>query len=380
MRCAERGTSGRRLGYGGRRQGSFSICGKPLKRVKTMNDDRITFVAASHPEADERALVTTTTQTPAAVKRTVYPADEELRGRLREFIESSGGRITQASVARDCGVSRGLLSQYLAPEGNLYNGDTAAQETLFREFLRDNWTLSDTGVTTVETPVVKQVEAAIEDARVAGRLVIIIGEPGIGKSRAISHYVQEHKRAVAFEAWGGEYTIRHLVDLLWESAAVMRGDTSNRVRVLVDRLRDSGRTIIVDDAHKLSAQALQLLVEIRDKTRVGVVLVGTAKLEPKMYADSQRASRTQVVHRLKVRAPRKLVEHHIEQLLGKDAEEEREDLIELGVRIAEADGHFRSLQLDLAFARKVKKGTPSLSWCAAVKAAHASMLRRAAMN
>lgn len=344
-----------------------------------MKPEQNTFVAASHPEADQRSLITTTTTTPAEGRR-VFPCDEELRRRLTEFRDSSNGEFTNASIARKCGVNKSVVSQYLSPEGNLYPGDTQAQETLFREFLRDNWTFSDTGVTTIDTPITRQVEAAIEDARVARRLIVILAEPGVGKTRAISQYCLEHKRAISFEAWGGEYTKAQVVDLLWDTAAVARGTVANRVKVLVERLKDSGRTIIVDDAHKLSSHALQLLVELRDKTGVAVVLVGVAPLERKMYADPQRASRTQMVHRLTVTNARPLVEHHVEQLLGKLAEDEREDVIALGMKIAEADGHFRSLQLDLAFARRILKAKPDLSVCEAVKAAHRKMLRKSALN
>lgn len=343
-----------------------------------MNSE-LSFIAASHPEAEERAT-TTTTAIPAGDGRKTFPCDEALRARLLEFRDGSNGKFTNASIARKCGINKAIVSQYLAPDGNLYPGDTQAQEALFREFLRDNRTFSDTGVTTVDTQTTGDIARAIEGAREFRRLVAIMAEPGVGKTRAISLYVSTHKRAISFSAWGGQRTQTQIAHLLWDTAAVARGTSTNRMDVLVDRLRDSGRTIIVDDAHKLSVNAIRLLSEVRDQAGIGVVLVGIKTLETKLYSDSQLASRTEQVHRLGVVNPKPLVAHHIDQILGDLAADDRDALIALGVKIAEADGHFRSLQLDLSFARRILSAKPDLNVCEAVKAAHRKMLRKTTLN
>lgn len=337
-----------------------------------------TFIAASHPETDERTHTTTTEAAPAA--RKIFPCDEELRRRLAAFRDDSNGKFSNASIARKCGVNKAIVSQYLAEDGNLYPGDTQAQETLFREFLRDNWTFSDTGVTTIPTPVTEAIGFAIEDARRAHRLVVVLAEPGVGKTRGISLYVSEHKRAISFSAWEGQHTSTQIAHLLWDTAAVARGSATNRMDVLIDRLKDSDRVIIVDDAHNLSPSALRLLAQVRDRAGVGVVLAGVKPLEAKLYADAQLASRTEQVHRLSVTEPKKLVEHHLDQLLGDRVNGEREELLSLGVKIAQADGHFRSLQMDLTFARRTLKVKPDLEVIEAVKAAHRKMLRKTTLN
>ncbi|MDE2107059.1 MAG: AAA family ATPase [Patescibacteria group bacterium] len=292
----------------------------------------------------------------------------------------ANGAESNSSIAAAIGYSDAVISQYLSPDGNLYGGNTRAVEKKLREWLRDRRLEMDTSVSTISCDVAEQVANAIEDIRTAKRIGVGIGAPGIGKSRGIQLYCADHELAISFNVWAGACNKSALEDLLFEAADVARSKSGiNSARVLADKLRGTSRPVIVDDAHKLTCPALQLLYDLRDQTGIPIALFGDDRLIAKLQNDGQRLRRTGIVYRLKIKDSAPLVEHHIRQLIP-DAGSEMSALKKLCAVVAEKTGHFGSVQMELALAVRLKKGNPDWSWCEAVRNAHRRLIRDYELN
>jgi len=328
------------------------------------------MINQSHPEKEERESATTT--------RTTYPCDETLRQQLRKFRDDSKGSAdewTNARIASGIGLSVRVISDYLNPDGNKYDGDTKRIENKLREWLRDIRLTLDTSITSFICDVSRQIETAVEEIRTAKRIGVIVGPPGIGKSRGIDLYCSTHELAIAFTTSSWHRNTNSFANCLLEAADVTQSKRGLRdFESFVEKTMGMTRPILVDDAHKLTRGALQLAYDYRDTTGAPIALFGDERLILKLKDDAQRLRRTGIVTRLKIKDPTPLINHHIAALIP-DANGETEFLRKLCAQIVAKPGHFGSLQMELALAVRLKKGAPDWSWAEAVKHAHQKLIR-----
>jgi DNA transposition AAA+ family ATPase len=327
----------------------------------------------SHPEPDER-------QSAPKIKK-LHPCDEALRAELIALRDSNPKVWTPQAFAAATGYSVTVFHLYLDAQGNVYSGDTKAVEAKVAEFLRDQRLALDTSVDTIDWDGARQIADAIEDIRTAKRIGVVIAPPGFGKTRGIDLYCQSHTLAIPLHVWSGECNKSSVVSCLFRAAGIARsGKGENEAQTLARVLKDTTRTGLIDDAHKLTCQSLQLLYDLRDQTGMPFVLFGDNRLIAKLRNDPQRLRRTGVVYQLKLRNPEKLIDHHLRQILPGELDGELVALRKLCLQIAEQAGHFGSVQMELALAVRLKQGAPQWSWVECVKAAHTRLIRDYALT
>ena len=336
------------------------------------------WIEQSHPEKAQQIVEAPAPGAEALVKaaRPTFTADENLRARLREFKE--GHRWSNSDLAVGIGYSPAVVLLYLAPGGNQYDGDTAAVEGKVREFLRDQQLILDTGIETIASEVSERIEGWLEDIRTSRGFGVIIAEAGLGKSRATDLYLGSHSLAIGLSAWEGECSRASAEDLLFRAADVMRtSKRGSKARALVAKMRGSARMIVVDDAHYLTRAAISLFSGFRDRTGMSIAFLGIPKLMDKLESDPQVLSRINFNRQLawkRLKSVDTLIDHHIKSLIG-EANGEQAELRKLCRQIASHDGHFRSLQQQLARAVRLHRGNKAWSWCECVRNAHACLIR-----
>lgn len=329
------------------------------------------MINQSHPEPEERA---------AGQKNKIFPCDEKLRAELLAMRAENPALWTDRKLAEGTGYSSSVFFQYTRPDGNRYSGTVSAVEAKLREFIRDHRLMLDIDVPTIEWDGTSQITNAIEDIRTAKRIGVVIGAPGIGKSRGIDLYCQTHALAISLHAWAGECNKSAVAGCLFEAAGIDRGAKGeNDAQTLARVLHNSSRPLLIDDAHKLTCQSLQLLYDLRDKTGLPIVLFGDDRLIAKLRNDPQRLRRTGIVYRLKLKDPGKLVDHHIQTLI-RDGLAELPQLRKLCLQIAAQAGHFGSVEMELKLAARLKQGAPDWTWTRAVEAAHTRLIRDYALK
>lgn len=328
----------------------------------------------THTEPEERIA-------PAPRTKRIVECDEKLRAELAAFIEAGGKQWSNSTIATQVGYTPAVISRYRGDQdGCLYEGDIAAVERRLREFLRDQRLQLDTSVETIDWEGAQKISRAIEDIRTAKRIGVIIAPPGFGKSRGIDLYCREHELAIPLHCWSGECNKSSVSSCLFAAADVGRpARGENEAQTLARLLKGSTRPVLLDDAHKLTCQALQLLYDLRDQTGLPIVLFGDERLIGKLKNDPQRLRRTGIVYRLKIENPVPLIDHHINSIIPHPGGQ-LPAIRKLCEKIAGQAGHFGSVQMELALAVRIKQGAPDWDWCKCIQAAHTKLIRDYTLN
>lgn len=301
--------------------------------------------------------------------------NEELRNRLDEY--RTRNDLTNADLGRELGVGATQVSRYLS---GTPNWDVAALEKVISDVLQNEKTRQRSAHALFETPVSKSLSGVFETIRETNDVGMAFSPAGLGKTCGIQLYVADHPSAIAITATRWRRDCASVIAMLFHSGSTQtyRGNES-RGDFVVKRLKDSNRLIIVDNAHRLTAAARELLFDLHDETGCPLALVGNPELLAEIRKNDQQFSRIGVKRELKLKPKEagKVADQLVEQLAPEAALELR-PLVEV---VAEKQGHFRAVRKQLNLARKIReeaKEKPSLS--TAFRAAHTQLVRDYALD
>lgn len=193
--------------------------------------------------------------------------DPELIAELKALMDARNWG--QRRIAELLGVAQTTVSQYLA-------GKYAAPEAMNRrvaEFLHERQQACEGVVPTEGFRMIQEVCAQCqEDAKFA----VIQGNPGVGKTKALQLYTQEHDEVVYLRV----DVTTNLKVLLEELVGREGGGLTNAQLMREAKARMKGKLLIVDEADLLPVRCLEALRAIwGDGGWCGLVLAGTPKLE-----------------------------------------------------------------------------------------------------
>lgn len=221
----------------------------------------------------------------------LYHHDVELtRERLVDLMvrrEGKGKILSQADVARGIGMSPATISNFLNHKevGDLDKLAASLKAYVEREEARDEGTLLK--LPFVETRQAKAVMKAVGFCHKFGQLAALIGGSGWGKTRTIQEIVNRDRSIILLDAW--HVGDKAILQMLCEALRVHEtgGKTALMKRILA-RLANSGRCIIVDEAHTLPFGSLDALRHVYDMTGVGMLLVGISELKRHLTGTSEK--------------------------------------------------------------------------------------------
>jgi len=141
----------------------------------------------------------------------------------------------------------------------------------------------------VSTKVAGDILSVARMVRENQTMGIVFGPTGIGKTRCAQSLNDTFVGSILLTITHGVYRPAGLVRLLVDTLGVrgvfaMAGRTrfQNQFERVVDRLRDSSRLILIDEAHKLHDDSLELLREIHDQTECPILLFATKELQDRI--------------------------------------------------------------------------------------------------
>lgn len=183
-----------------------------------------------------------------------------------------------SSVAKAIGVSQTTFSQYM---NGLYPGNVGKIEELIIKFLeRDSEKQRNPKKVLHFCKIsnAKKVFEVLKMAHLDGEIAVITGDAGLGKTTAIREYSKINKDVILVEA-NLSYSTKTLIQEIHKKVG---GDASGSINSLMNdvcnRLKDSGRMLIVDEGEHLPTRALDLLRTINDQTGCGVAVTGLPRL------------------------------------------------------------------------------------------------------
>lgn len=201
----------------------------------------------------------------------------DLKQQVRDIINSDEA-VTINGISRAIGISNAALSQWLSGkyQGKNENVDKAVNGFLERYNERMSEKIED--LKFVETSVAERVFEVARMAHLESEIGVICGDAGLGKTHAVKEYADRNTDVILIEADLG-YTapvlFRHIHKKLGLGGI---GRLHDMFEDIVDKLRKSGRLIIIDEAEHLPYRALELLRRVYDKAGVGILMVGMPKL------------------------------------------------------------------------------------------------------
>lgn len=138
------------------------------------------------------------------------------------------------------------------------------------------------------TTVAKLVDSTSQMVFDNGTIGIVFGPTGIGKSRCLNHVQQSTPGSILISIMSGSHHARGVAKSILRSLG--RTQTKSEHATVVDRvldaLRNSGRLLIIDEAHKLSGGGLEFVRELHDNTGIPIVLGATIDLYERIVANA----------------------------------------------------------------------------------------------
>lgn len=205
--------------------------------------------------------------------------DEKLHEQFVEHYHKSG--LSQSQLARAVTVAPAAINMYLGKKYQKYGGNLNTIEAKIRDYLERvaaNSARAQLHQVFVPTKTARRIHEVMNDVHHDCEVAVIYGQAGLGKTMAVREYCRENPTAILIET-NPSYTAQVLMRKIAAAVRVPTSGTLNEVfEAVAERLRDSKRLLVMDEAENLPLRALELLRRLHDETDIGLVLSGMPRL------------------------------------------------------------------------------------------------------
>lgn len=191
------------------------------------------------------------------------------------------GKINSiTTAAKAMNTSASSLSQYLRGQ---YTGNVEKLESKvisYLQLIKERELTNDDEIQFIEG--LKNTQLVIDITRlthIRKTIGLITGRAGYGKSLALKRYAAKYQDVVYVEADGAYNAKELLKEICLQCGTNGIGHLNKLKKDIIQKLENSGRLIIVDQAEYLPDKALDLLRTIHDKAGVGLLLAGLPILQ-----------------------------------------------------------------------------------------------------
>ncbi|EAN1794700.1 AAA family ATPase [Salmonella enterica] len=195
---------------------------------------------------------------------------------LKDVMDAHG--YSQGQVARAIGRSSATMNQYVQGK---YNGDIADMEERIGHFLRrvrEKQNALRIDERFVSTPTASKGLEVLSYAHLESEICVLYGAAGLGKTMILKEYARRDDTVIFIEADPG-FTARTLLEELCGRLRLNKnGNIHALIEVCVEKIKGSGRLLVIDEAELLPYRALEVIRRLHDKAGIGVVLAGMPRL------------------------------------------------------------------------------------------------------
>lgn len=201
-----------------------------------------------------------------------------LQSQIKSLLEQK--KYTMRGISTALGVSHATLSLWLNDKytGNNNSLRDSVINFLERESERNAKPRSNQAIPFCNTTAAQSAFNALRSCHLNGEIGVITAEAGYGKTTACKAYTSRYRDAILIQA-DLSYSTRITMQQLHKKLN-MNGEGSIHAMLtdIIDRLNESGRLLIIDEAEHLPVRALDLIRTINDRTGIGIALVGLPRL------------------------------------------------------------------------------------------------------
>ena len=215
---------------------------------------------------------------------------------LREYIAKSGK--TQTAVGTELGVSSGAISSFLS--GKYKTPHTLIPKVCALLSMNAKKAVAPKAPGFAETSISRTVYNTVAYAHLRGVIAVVYGDAGVGKTSTVREYVKNDSLALLITISPTYSSITGVNELIAAQLGVRERVARRLTAEIEDRLKGSGRVLIVDEAQHLTVRALNHLRCISDESGVGIALVGNEEVYSKLRG-SGKADFAQLFSRIGMR-------------------------------------------------------------------------------
>ncbi|MFT8420959.1 MAG: AAA family ATPase [Gluconacetobacter sp.] len=221
------------------------------------------------------------------------PDVADIRARVNQIIAERA--FKKALVAREAGISGAALSRFLVDR---YDGDNAAVASKLLAWIealerRDNVpAVLTVGHEFVDTTSSGRIMTGMRFAQATRSLVMIHGEPGVGKTITLKEYKQKGASVwLVTMSPDTSSKVPMLQEIGINLGLPVKGGAADMRRAIVARIVKTGGVLLVDEAQHLDKGAIEQLRRIHDEAEIGLVVCGNTDLKAKVETSHNFNSR-----------------------------------------------------------------------------------------
>ncbi|MFH1985369.1 MAG: AAA family ATPase [Pseudomonadota bacterium] len=214
--------------------------------------------------------------------------DGELHARFLLWKDQSGRSAN--TIATMINRSSAAVSQYINKK---YPGSVAELERDIASLLRREEELEFVAGPRAfcKTQAAIQIWEVLQYCDQKQKMGAALAPSGTGKTETCKEYKRQNRATVFVTAdittRAPSQILRRIIDKV--GGVGRRTSISDFLQSLIDKLRDSRRLVIIDDAHFLKWEAFELVRKLHDCARVGIVYCGQEMMYEQMRGQSDRA-------------------------------------------------------------------------------------------
>lgn len=308
------------------------------------------------PKASAARIMEELRRDPEAVKAASKSADLEafvrkVRGDLHHYFETSG--VPQNDVAKGLGCSATYVNQFLHDKFPAKREEPAFAKKVSRYLSREGRRAERVlEAEFVETRPCTHVLAMLQQAHDNHQQVLIVARSGIGKTSACRYYEETNEGVIYILAGvhirAPRSFLRHLARRLNLS---YHGHLAQLYDNVVEKLKDSGRLLIVDEAEFLTGElgehTLEMLRQLRESTAIGLAFVSNEVFWRRLKSDRTAEQLEKFTTRLAALKflRRKTTRKDVEAIISRHLDRYDDEVVDRLLTRSQLPGAFRSVAL-----------------------------------
>ncbi|MCM1234870.1 MAG: AAA family ATPase [Ruminococcus flavefaciens] len=248
---------------------------------------------------------------------------------IKQYMNST--KKTQSQVAKELDVSASALSGFLS--GAYKTPHTIISKIEELAEISTQKKVAPREPAYVETSISRDVTNAIKYSHLQGKISVVYGDAGIGKTMAFKNYLEQNSLAIGITISPTYASITGVNEKLADQLGVRERVSRRQTMEIINKLRGSGRVVVIDEAQHLTVRALNHLRCISDESGVGICFIGNDEVYSKLKG-SGRADFAQLFSRIGMRKQvlvSGITKQDVKAVFGKSAMEE--EAMELLYRI-----------------------------------------------
>lgn len=203
----------------------------------------------------------------------------KLREELEQFREDS--KWTNTSIARALDISNATFSLWMNGE---YRGKSGLVAKKISEFLKKQEDLKSAPkpIEFKMTTAAKKMFKFMTWAWNNQKFCVVVSRAGYGKTCSIDEYARQNSFIIVVQARPTQQIHMLLYELAEKVHCSVRNSSDMIYRRLVDKLKNTPKLLVFDEAQLYSYKTLEMIRRVYDNTNCGVILSGSYRLYDQM--------------------------------------------------------------------------------------------------